>query len=80
MQHRHINTTEWTKEAIDSALERGNLPDWQDLFRSAKEDSKLAKDILEIAKRHDEDGTFAIAENLIKKTHPELFASEITNK
>ena len=78
MQHRHINTTEWTKEAIDSALERGNLTDWQDLFQSAKENTELAKDILEMAKRHDEDGTFTIAENLIKKTHPELFASEIT--
>jgi len=77
MQHRHINTNDWTKEAIDSTLERGNLEDWQDLFRSAIGDLRLARDILEMARKHNDDGTFAIAENLIKKAHPELFASKI---
>jgi len=79
MQHRHINAVEWTKEAIDSTLERGDLSDWQDLFRAASGDPDLARDILEMARKHNEDGTFAIAENILKKTHPELFASELAH-
>ena len=77
MQHRHINTTEWTREAIDSALERGNLEDWKDLFQSAKNNPELAKDILEMASFHTDDGTSALVTGLLKKTHPELFATEI---
>lgn len=77
MLHRHINTTEWTRMAIDSCLERGNLSDWQELFEAAKGNADLAKDILYMAKRHEEDGTSALVEGLIRKLYPEFFTSEI---
>jgi hypothetical protein len=77
MQHRHINTTDWTREAIDSALERGALEDWRELFQAAKDNRALAQDILAMASFHNEDGTSALVEGLLKKTHPELFTSEM---
>ena len=78
MLHRNINTTEWTRMAIDSCFERGNLSDWQELFQAAKENRELAKDILAMARRREADGTAALAQSLIRKLHPELFASELT--
>lgn len=79
MMHRNINTTEWTRMAIDSCFERGNLVDWQELFQVAKEDREVAKDILAMARRRREaDGTAALAESIVRKIHPELFASELT--
>lgn len=79
MIHRNINTTEWTRMAIDSCFERGNLVDWQELFQAAKGNREIAKDILVMARRRQEaDGTAALAESLVRKLHPELFASELT--
>ena len=75
MLHRNINTTEWTRMAIDSCFERGNLSDWQQLFQAARGDRQVAKDILVMAWRREADGTAALAESLIRKLHPELFAS-----
>lgn len=66
MKHRHINTTEWTREAIDSALERGNLADWKELFKLAEANPKLARDILEIAAFHKDDGTFSLVKDLLE--------------
>jgi hypothetical protein len=79
MQHRHININEWTKMAIDSCLERGDLSDWQELFQAAKNNTELAKDILYMARQHEEDGTAELVEGLIKKLHPELFTSDVKN-
>jgi len=73
MRHRHINTAEWTCEAIDSALERGGLEDWKDLFQSAKADRELARNILKMARFHIDDGTYALVEGLLKKIQPKLF-------
>lgn len=67
MNHRHINTKTWTREAIDSTLERGNLQDWKELFQSAKNDAEIAKSILEMANFHREDGTFALVEGILQK-------------
>jgi hypothetical protein len=67
MNHRHITTKTWTKEAIDSTLERGNLQDWKELFQSAKNDREIAKNILELAKSHRDDGTFALVEGVLQK-------------
>lgn len=66
MKHRHINTTEWTREAIDSALERGNLADWKELFKFAETNPKLARAILEIAAFHKDDGTFSLVKGLLE--------------
>lgn len=78
MLHRNINTTEWSRMAIDSLFERGNLSDWQELFKAAKEDRELAKDILFMARRREADGTSVLAEALVRKLHPELFTSDLT--
>lgn len=78
MIHRNINTTEWTRMAIDSCFERGNLVDWRELFQAAKENREIAKDILVMARRREADGTATLAESLVRKLHPELFPSEIT--
>jgi len=79
MIHRNINTTEWTRMAIDSCFERGDLVDWQELFRAARNDYEVAKDILVMARRRREaDGTAALAESLVRKLYPELFASGFT--
>lgn len=67
MKHRHINTKTWTREAIDSALQRGNLQDWRDLFQSVKNDTAIAKNLLEVANLYREDGTFAFVEGLLQK-------------
>lgn len=70
MRHRHINTTEWTKDAIFSVLERGDLPDWRELFSAAKVDQEIAERIRIIAGRFPEDGTFILAAHLINSNRP----------
>jgi hypothetical protein len=67
MRHRHINTTNWSSEAIYSILERGDLPDWKELFRAARTDAGLAAKIREIANRYPDDGTFVLANFLARK-------------
>jgi hypothetical protein len=67
MNHRHIYTETWTKEAIDSTLQRGNLQDWKELFQSVKKDREIANSILEMARFHREDGTFALVEGILQK-------------
>lgn len=64
MRHRHINTTKWSKDAIFSVLERGDLPDWRELFKAAKHDPELAEKIQTIAGQYPDDGTFILAEHL----------------
>jgi len=67
MKHRHIDTQDWSKEAIDSVLERGDLPDWKELFTNARIDRHLAKDVIESAKRHPEMTGSSLAIALSKK-------------
>lgn len=61
MRYRHLTTTEWTLDAIDSALERGDLQDWRELFRAARTDQKLAAKIVHIATSHDLGGASILA-------------------
>lgn len=67
MHHRHINTTNWSSEAIYSVLERGDLPDWKELFLAARTDKKLAEKIRAIASRYPDDGTYLLAKALAEK-------------
>jgi len=53
MQHRHLKTNGWSLAAIDSALERGNLEDWRELFAEARKDKKIAESILKVAAKPD---------------------------
>ncbi len=72
MKHRHLKTTKWTLAAIDSALERGNLNDWRELFDEARRDRKIAESILKVTSKPDQDGATMLAENLVIGLYPEL--------
>jgi len=72
MRHRHLETSEWTLAAIDSAIERGNLEDWRELFAEAKKDKKIAESILTVASKPDQDGASKLARKLVTGIYPEL--------
>ncbi len=72
MQHRHLNTTEWTLDAIDSALERGDLADWRELFRAVRADRAVAERVLHVAEHHDLAGASVIARELTIRMWAEL--------
>jgi hypothetical protein len=76
MLHRHLNTTEWTLDAIDSALERGDLPDWRELFAAVRMDRSVAEKVLRVAERHDLGGASVIARELTIRFWPEYAAQE----
>ena len=42
MEHRHLNTPHWSAAAVDSALKRGGLADWRELFAAVRANSELA--------------------------------------
>ena len=68
MQHRHLtDDARWSRAAVDSALERGTLVDWRELFAAARKDCELAATILEIAEQHHVDGASALAKHLVAK-------------
>ncbi len=53
MRHRHLTVEAgWSKAAIDSVLERGDLADWQALFAVVARDNNLAATVKEIAQQH----------------------------
>jgi hypothetical protein len=71
MQHRHLNTRTWTLAAVDSALERGDLPDWRELFAAAQQDRAVARRILQMAAQPGSaSGPLACA--LVFAVYPEL--------
>ena len=72
MRHRHLTTNDWSLAAIDSCLDRGDLPDWRELFAEAKRDKRLAKSILELARRRGREGASVLAQSLIVTMWPEL--------
>lgn len=74
MRHRHLITSEWTLDAIDSALERGDLADWRDLFRLVRADHAVAKRVLHVADRHDLGGASVLARELVRRAWPDLAA------
>ncbi len=76
MLHRHLNTTEWTLDAIDSALERGDLPDWRELFAAVRADRAVAEKVLHVADHHDLGGASVIARELTLRFWPSLAARE----
>ncbi|MBL9166685.1 MAG: hypothetical protein JNN07_03015 [Verrucomicrobiales bacterium] len=72
MEHRHLNTHAWSAAAIDSALERGGLNDWQELFAAVKRDPNLASLVLQVASQRNLDGASILAQALVKRMQPEL--------
>ncbi|HEY3245284.1 MAG TPA: hypothetical protein VGM03_18230 [Phycisphaerae bacterium] len=74
MRHRHLNTTDWTLDAIDSVLERGDLPDWRELFAAVRSDRRIAEKVLHVASQHDLGGASRLARELTCHCWPDLRA------
>ncbi len=72
--HRHLNSTEWTLAAIDSLLERGDLPDWRELFAAVGRDEALAGRVMQMAqvRRGESGGASELAEHLLGVAWPNL--------
>ena len=70
MQHRHLTAdASWSKAAVDSILERGDLADWQELFAASTKDGNLAATIIEVARQHPTVGS-GLAIHLAKHSLP----------
>ena len=74
MLHRHLKTTRWTLAAIDSALERGNLEDWRELFAEVRKNKKIAEAILKVTAKPEKNGASKLAEKLVCGIYPEFSA------
>ena len=72
MEHRHLNTPHWSAAAVDSALERGGLQDWRELFTAARANSELAELVLRVARQHSVGGASILATALVERLRPGL--------
>jgi len=72
MEHRHLNTSHWSAAAVDSALERGGLADWRELFTAVRADSALAELVLRVARQHAPGGGSILATALVERLRPGL--------
>lgn len=70
MEHRHLNSPHWTAAAIDSALDRGSLQDWRELFTAVRASSELADLVLRVARQHDLGGASILATALADRLRP----------
>ena len=48
MNHRHINTCEYTLAAIDDVIERGVMNDWLELRDAVRSSSRVANDVRKV--------------------------------
>lgn len=72
MHHRHLNTREWSAAAVDSALERGDLKDWRELFAIVERNRDVATLVLRVASAHDLGGASTLAKALVERMWPGL--------
>lgn len=72
IRHRHLDTTEWTLDAVDSVLERGDLSEWRDLFGAVRRDEEIARKVLRVVDGHDLAGACVIARDQVLRFWPEL--------
>ena len=70
MEHRHLHTPHWTAAAVDSALERGGLQDWRELFAAVRASSQLAELVLRVARQRDLGGASILATALVERSRP----------
>jgi hypothetical protein len=76
MQHRHLNdNVGWSKAAIDSALDRGSLADWRELFADVKKETALAEQVLQVARQHPLSGVLPLVEHMVLLYWPTLSSS-----
>lgn len=77
IRHRHLTAdVDWSKAAIDSALERGSLAEWRELLRAARRDESLAESVLQVARNHPIPGVLPIVEHVLGKAWPSLAVSQ----
>ncbi len=72
MEHRHITTEHWSAAAVDSALERGDLQDWRELFAAVRTNAAVAELVLRIAREHPQGGASILATALVERLRPGL--------
>lgn len=72
MEHRHLTTPHWSAAAVDSALERGDLKDWRELFTAVRVDSQLAELVLRVARQRALSGASSLATALVERLRPGL--------
>ncbi len=72
MQHRHLTTQHWSAAAVHSALERGGLADWRELFTAVRANAELAELVLRVARQHGPDGASMLATALVERLRPGL--------
>jgi hypothetical protein len=72
MEHRHLNTQAWSPAAVDSALERGDLKDWQELFSAVQRHPEVAEVVLRVASARDLGGASILAKALVERLRPVL--------
>jgi len=72
MIHRHLQGEEWSLMAVESLLERGKLPDWQDFGRALRQDRRLAEETLHVCEGVVDEGSAELARALIFHLYPEL--------
>jgi hypothetical protein len=72
MQHRNLNSEEWSRMAIDSLFDRGTLSDWKEFAQAVSVDPNLARETLLMAEQHAEQGAAELARVLVKHFHPDL--------
>lgn len=70
MNHRHIDTGEWSLMAIESLFDRGSLTDWQGFSASLRGDIAIAHRALRVTKYREPDGSEGIARALIAHYYP----------
>jgi hypothetical protein len=67
MEHRHINSSQWTAATIDSALERGNLQDWRELFAVVERDRAVAELVLAVVVARPPGGATVLAKAMVER-------------
>lgn len=76
MRHRHLDTDLWSRAAIDSAIEYGDLADWRELFEAVRHDRALAQEVLIVTRAHHVDGASSLAQHLVSALWPEVSVVE----
>jgi hypothetical protein len=67
MEHRHLDTQTWSVAAIESALERGDLQDWRELFAAVRRDPELGALVLRAASTRKLEGSSVLARALVAR-------------
>lgn len=72
MQHRNLVGTDWNPMAIDSLFSRGTIADWREFVRAMKSNPQLAVAALAMGRKHEDQGSAALARILVSRYHPHL--------